>query len=821
VPEVPSGHFYLGEYVDAAAHERTGDPVMLEASDLTTHGVIVGMTGSGKTGLAMGLLEEALLQKIPIIAIDPKGDLGNLLLSFPDLAPADFEPWLDPAILGADGDANAIATEKADTWRKGLDSWGIGPERIAELRAETHMALYTPGSDAGIPIDLIGGLNAPPPDADQEAVSDEIQNFVSSLLGLIGMNPDPLADREHILCTNLIAHAWSEGRNLDVGQLIVEIQNPPIRRLGVIELETFYPAADRMKLALRLNGLLASPAFAAWTQGAALDVDKLLYRDGTPCASIISIAHLDDAERQFVVTLLLSKIITWMRSQAGTSELRALIYMDEVFGFVPPTANPPSKQPILTILKQARAFGLGMVLATQNPVDVDYKAISNAGTWMIGRLQTERDKMRLLDGMTSAGGAVDTSAVGDAISGLDSREFVLHSTRSDGPKVFGTRWAMSYLSGPLTRDQIRRLTADAPERSDNSATDAPAPLAAAGAAGAAAPNDAPAEGTVLTPPPRALADDEVGVMPPIADTVEVVHLHPSAEWAGLVDAVAGGQRLLPMLAARVHLRYDDTKLDLDTSQEWEALIPLTGKKLDVDGAIAVDYDDRDFTTEAPVGASYVVSDAPIKNKTYFTSAKVSLRDHLLRTKSVEVLYNKPLKLASRPDETPEDFTERCAEAADAGGQAELDKLRSKYDTKKDRLAAAVSKAQDRVREQEESLESREQENKLGALTEAADVLGGMLGLGGRRKRSLGAAGRRLATKRGAEARSAERLVTAENRLSESIDALDDFEQELLDSIEDVNRSWDDKMEQIETVQVGLERTDITVDEMMVVWVPTA
>lgn len=819
--EVPEGHLYLGEQVDAATHDRTGDPIHLEASDLTTHGVIVGMTGSGKTGLALDLLEDTLLQGIPIIAIDPKGDLGNLLLTFPDLAPDDFEPWLDPAsVERAGGDSAALAASTAETWRKGLSGWGIGPDRIARLRDTAHMAIYTPGSDSGIPLDLVGNLRAPGPEADPEGVRDEVQSFVTSLLGLIGMEADPLSDREHILLTNLITHAWGEGRDMDVGQLIVEVQNPPIRRLGVIELDTFYPAKDRMALAMRLNGLLASPSFAAWAQGAPLDIDSLLFRDGKPCASIVSIAHLSDEERQFVVTLLLSKLITWMRAQAGTSDLRAMVYMDEVFGFVPPTANPPSKQPILTILKQARAFGLGMVLATQNPVDVDYKALSNAGTWMIGRLQTERDKGRLLDGMTSAGGGVDTGAIGDAISGLDKREFVLHSTRASAPRVFGTRWAMSYLSGPLTREQIHRLTADATERTVGAAD----PSAVAG--GGSAPTTSGQGTAEATPAPNAaaapqLADDELLAMPPVADTARVVYLDPAAEWSALVDAVPGGRRLVPMIAARVHMRFDETKLDLDVDQEWEALIPLSGPRLDVGEAIAVDYDERDLLRDAPEGAVYVAPEAPIKNKTFFTGAGTALKDHLYRTQTVEVAYNRELKVASRPGESVEDFRERCAEACDRGAQEDLDDLRRKYDTKKDHLKTAVAKAQDRVREYEEDLEAREQEQKMGALGEAAGMLGSMLGLGGRRKRSVGAAGRRIASKRGQVSRTAERLTTAENRLSESIDAMDDFEQELLDAIEDVHREWDDKMDAIETVEVGLEKNDIMIDETVLVWVPTA
>src|SRR3990172_8052895 len=173
----------------------------------------------------------------------------------------------------------------------------------------------------------------------------------------------------------------------------------PFGKIGVVDLESFYPAAERTKLSMRLNNLLASPTFASWLEGEPLDVAEMLYTPaGKPRLAIVSIAHLDDAQRMFLVTILLNEGLAWIRTQPGTSSLRAILYMDEVFGFFPPSANPPSKTPMLTLLKQARAYGLGVVLATQNPVDLDYKGLGNAGTWFLGRLQTERDKLRVLYG---------------------------------------------------------------------------------------------------------------------------------------------------------------------------------------------------------------------------------------------------------------------------------------------------------------------------------------------------------------------------------------------------------------------------------------
>jgi hypothetical protein len=444
------GSLRIGEGLDDAG-QRNGAPTEIAAADFTTHGVIVGMTGSGKTGLAIAMIEETLRSGIPVLMIDPKGDLGNLCLTFPKLEPNDFSPWIPK-----ESDAAAVATQ----WKEGLAAWSLDGSDIEALRTAAPVTIFTPGSKAGVPLNVIGSL-APPSGSDEEARHDEIESFVSGLLNLVGLDTDPLSSREHILLSNLINHAWVNGSAVDMATLIAQIQQPPLRKLGVIELESFFPTDDRAKFAAKLNGLLASPSFGSWLIGEPLDIGRLLFtNDGHPRASVISIAHCSEEERMFLVTLILSKVVAWMRQQAGTTDLRALIYMDEVVGYVPPTAAPPSKKPILTLLKQARAFGVGLVVATQNPVDVDYKALSNAGTWLIGRLQTEQDKARLMDGLTAVGGAVDIESLSATISGLDKRQFVWHKAGRHAPSVFTSRWAMSYLAGPLTKEQISVLMAD-------------------------------------------------------------------------------------------------------------------------------------------------------------------------------------------------------------------------------------------------------------------------------------------------------------------------------------------------------------------------
>ncbi len=456
------GAFYLGRPVDPTGQEEVAGPLLYDSKDLLTHAVCVGMTGSGKTGLCIGLIEEAAIDGVPALVIDPKGDLGNLLLTFPDLRPEDFEPWVNSDdARRAEVSTAEYAAAQAELWRQGLASWGQDGERIRRLQQSADFAIYTPGSHAGIPISVLASFAAPPAEVleDADLVRERIATTVSGLLGLMGLEADPIQSREHILLSTLLQEQWSQGRDADLAGLIRGIQDPPVERVGVLDVDTFFPAKERAKLALRLNNLLASPGFQSWLEGVPLDVDQLLYTEsGKPRVAILSIAHLSDSERMFFVSLLLNELVSWMRSRPGTTSLRALLYMDEIFGFMPPVAEPPSKRPLLTLLKQARAYGVGVVLATQNPADLDYKGLSNTGTWFIGRLQTERDKMRILEGLEGAraGQGFDKQELDRIISGLGKRVFLLHNVHESEPALFQTRWVMSYLRGPLTRQQIRQ-----------------------------------------------------------------------------------------------------------------------------------------------------------------------------------------------------------------------------------------------------------------------------------------------------------------------------------------------------------------------------
>lgn len=779
----------LGETIEPGSHERSGEPLALAAADLTTHGVIVGMTGSGKTGLGVVLLEEALRAGIPTLVLDPKGDMTNMALRFPGLTTAEFAPWVAPG-------ADAAAT--ATSWRDGLATWGLDGSHIAQLAERSGVTVYTPGSTAGVAMDLVGSLSAPP-GADEEAQADEIDGLVSGLLSMVGITADPLSSREHILLSNLVQRAWSTGAALDLGQLVHQVQDPPIRKLGVLDLDSFYPAADRTELALQLNGLLASPSFAAWSQGVPVDIDSMLSTEGGRAAcSVIYLAHLSEEERQFVVTLVLSKLVTWMRRQSGTPDLRALVYMDEVFGYVPPSAAPPAKKPILTILKQARAFGVGLVLSTQNPVDLDYKAISNAGTWMIGRLQTERDVDRLRDGLQAASGSVDIDQIRAIIAGLGTREFVLHSTKASAPSVFTTRWTLGYLAGPLTKDQVGQL-----------------PGQAAAASAVAAPTSSTDTVVPLADRDLEVGDDETPVPPTVADGIPVRWVDPAAPWLADIGGDPASPRHRAGVAVRVALLFDDTKADLRHAEEFECVVLGLGDRIDPGELVAVDYDDRDLREAPPERAVYQLPDAPIGKATWFRDARSAVADHLYAERTVTVLRNEALKVWSRPGEPAEEFAARCQAAGEQAAEAEAAKVRIQLERRMDTIRKAVEREQARVAE----LEARAGDAKQHELVSAAgDLLSSFLG-GRRSARSVVSKVKGVSSRRKQTSAAGQRLETALGAVEAKTMELGDLEAELLDELAEIQARWADVADELEEVEVGLEKTDIDVRELALIWVP--
>jgi hypothetical protein len=811
------GSLYLGSFLDPATGKPGAEAVFYDARDFTTHGVIVGMTGSGKTGLGIVVLEEALLTGVPVLAIDPKGDLTNMLLNFPDFRPADFEPWVNPGDAQRAGQSVAdFAAGQAQTWQQGLAGAGITPERMRRLKEHSRMTIYTPGSTSGVPMNIVGSLRRPPVNwaTDAESARDEIEGFVTSLLGLAGIPSDPITSREHILLSNLIENAWSQGQDLDVATLLAQVQKPPLRKLGVFELDAFYPEKERLALAMRLNGLFAAPSFAAWMEGPALDVGAMLAgEDGRPGCAIVYLAHLSDEERQFIVPLIMAKVVTWFRSQPGTTDLRALVYMDEVYGFVPPSANPPAKKPILTIFKQARAFGVGMVLSTQNPVDLDYKAISNAGTWLIGRLQTEQDKARLMDGLQAVAGGVDVGALNQQIAGLGKRQFLLNKAGGGAPRLFTSRWAISYLRGPLTKDQISLLM------KDTVAQVAAVAAASAPARGAASP--APAAGgaaAAATAPAAGLAANETPVAPAVAAGVPVYYLDPAAPWARDLGVSAAGKRMAAAVVARVHVTYTDATADVDEREEWEAVFYPLERNLDAAKARTVDYDDRDLHPAAPLGVVYVLPDAPIDKPAYFKAAEQDIRAALARVQKLDVFRNRTLKLFARPGESRADFDKRCVAAAEDKADEETAKIRDRLETKLDRLKDAIDADQRKVAELERTEAAKKQEMLLGT---AGSVLGSLFGGRGRNSQ-LASIARGLNTFSGKQARASQvgaRLDAAKAELADTTTEASQLEAEIGQEVQQIHDKWLQVAADVDVFTVTPKKTGLDVDEVALVWLP--
>jgi hypothetical protein len=770
------GAFYLGTTLDPATG-AAGEPVMYDSRDLTTHAVCVGMTGSGKTGLCLALIEEALLDGVPVIAIDPKGDLGNLMLTFPDLAAADFAPWIDPAEAARQGMTPAELAEKtAARWREGLAGSGQGAERIARLRAAGEVAIFTPGSDAGLPISLLRSFRAPPPGlaGDAEAWRDRIEAAVSGVLGLVGVAADPLRSREHVLLSQLIDRAWREGHDLELAALIQGVTRPPFDKVGAFDLETFFPGKERTELALALNTLLASPSFAAWSQGQPLDVPSLLYSArGRPRVAVLSIAHLGDAERMSFVTLLLQEVVTWMRTQPGTSSLRAVVYMDEVSGYLPPVAAPPSKKPMLTLLKQARAFGVGMVIATQNPVDLDYKALSNAGTWFLGRLQTERDQQRVLDGLegasASSGHPFDRAAMEKLLAGLASRVFVMNNVHDDHPVVMRTRFVMSYLAGPLTRPQIQRLMAPARE------------AATAEAAGRPAAN---ATATASTRP----------VVPP-----------------GIEELFAGSGALAPSLLGVARVHHVDARRGIDLWREVVVVASLAaGSAGDPweSAAIADPAIVARATAAAPTGASYAELPAGLDARVV-ARLDDGLAAWLHRRGALTLLAAPSLRLVAAAGETEAAFRARVAVAEREARDAAVDKLRARYRPRLEALEGKEAAAERRVERERAQATASTADS---AISVGATVLGALFG---RRRGTLSSA----ATAARRAARTAEQhgdVARASAAAGEVRARRAALEAEVAAEVAELNRA---ARAPIEAIEVGVRKADTAVSRVALLWQP--
>ena len=785
------GVFYLGKEFDQTAGQSTENLILYDAKDLTTHGVVVGMTGSGKTGLAMALLEEAAIDGIPAILIDPKGDLGNLLLGFPNLQPGDFRPWIDEAEAGRKGlTPDDFAAKTAETWKKGLADWGQDGARIQRLRDSVEMAVYTPGNSAGRPLQILRAFSAPSSELvqDASALRDRIASAVSGLLGLMGLNADPIQSREHILLSNIFDRAWREGRDLDIAGIIQDIQKPPFDKIGVFDLENIYPAKDRFGLAMALNNLIASPGFSAWMEGEPLDIQRLLYTvEGRPRISVIYSAHLSEAERMFFVTILLNEVLAWVRSQSGTNSLRALLYMDEIYGFFPPIANPPSKVPMLTLLKQARAFGLGVLLSTQNPVDLDYKGLANAGTWWIGRLQTERDKVRVMEGLegaaSSSGVSFNYTKMEQMLAGLGNRVFLMRNVHEDQPVVFQSRWALSYQRGPMTLPQIKQLTSAAPAIS---APSSPPPSLSVSESVSNAPSTRP-------------------VLPP---EIPEYFRRPKNPTADLVyrAAVIG--------VSKMH--FVDAKAALDTWVTYGHLAPVGEDGFAVWEESEQILDPKSEMDSQPAGtAKFATLPSAASRKQNADGWKKTLTAHLYQNVTLDLLSCPALKLASKPGESEGDFQARVGLALREKRDVEVTKLKAKYAPKLQTLGDQLRRAQERV--EREKAQAGQQKMQT-ALNVGATILGALMG---RRMASAtninrAASSIRSASKIGKEAEDVERAGESVAVLQERMQAL---EQQFAQETEALQGQFEPTAVEIIKAQIRPRKSDIMIGAVGLCWTP--
>lgn len=833
-PPEKLGSFYLGAAYDLDSGDQLDEPIVYDARDLTTHAVCVGMTGSGKTGLCVGLMEEAALDKVPAILIDPKGDITNLLLQFPELRPEDFKPWInadDARRKGKSVDEYAEAT--AELWRNGLAGSGITPERIRQTIETVDYTIFTPGSESGVPVNIMGSLAAPQMDfdANAEAIREQIAGTVSALLGLAQIDADPMTSPESILLANIFEHYWRQGEDLDMPKLIRAIQEPPVRQIGVFDVDTFFPAKERFKLAMAFNNLVASPTFQAWLEGEPLDIDSLFYTaEGKPRHSVFYIAHLSDSERMFFVTLLLENLVSWMRRQAGTTSLRALLYFDEVFGFFPPTAEPSSKRPLLTLLKQARAFGVGVVLVTQNPVDIDYKGLTNAGTWFIGKLQAERDKDRVLSGLKGAISQAGGSAKVDydtLISRLGSRVFLLHNVHEDEPVVFHTRWAQSYLRGPLTRPQVHTLMADrvAAAKASTSATVSPAPATTSAPVTPAAPVAAPApEAAPLSEAPDGYTDTPPGVDPKIEQVYLPIVVDEGPAVRALqrrTDSVDIKRMQLvydPVLLGVATVSFVDRKRDIEEQRPVmvAAEAPRQIGGVDWEDAESLDLDPRDLRSkpqklEPGQGPFFGSPPESANSVRELQSARKDWSDWLYYNSLLPIQVHEGLEVFRKPGESERSFSMRLQQAARERRDDEVDKLTVKLQKKIDKIEERKKKEERELAEDKAEYAGRKQEEWVGLGETAIGFL-----MGRRRSTSFS----RAATKRRMTAKARMDIEESEEQIAEYEEQLKKLNQEMQEQIDEISARWENVAEEVTTDELKPRRTDVDVDLVTLAWRPS-
>jgi len=782
------GLFYLGREKDIKSGEDTEDLLLVKNKNLTTHAAIIGMTGSGKTGLGVGIIEEAVLDGIPSIVIDPKGDMGDLLLAFPDFDPKKFEPWVDAHEAERKGmDVPTYAQKIAETWKKGIESWGQDADRVRRYKEGADFTIYTPGSSAGIGLSVLSSFDAPSTDIldDPDTFAYMLGSTVTSILALIGEDADPLTSKPYLLLSTIFKYFWKKGQSLTLEALIGHVTNPPFEKVGVLPLKSFYPQNERLKLAMLLNNVLASPTFEAWIKGESLDIQKLLYTpDAKPRVAILSIAHLNDNERMFFVTLLLNKYISWMRTLSGTGSLRTLLYMDEIFGFSPAPSNPPSKNPMLLLLKQARAYGVGIVLSTQNPVDLDYKGLSNIGSWFIGRLQTKQDINRVIDGLIKSGSqALDKKEITNLLANLQKRTFLLKSAHRDHLALFGTRWVLSYLAGPLSKPQIKLLMKEKKEQLETAVQNVESVMA-----------HAPQKPETTQSAP-----------PPLSDEIEQFYLNTFTEDCSYV----------PYLLANGTVHFYNAKRAIDEEESFYFKYPLDERLKEIEWDEGEENeDDFDLYDVAPVEAcDYAPLPSFVTELKNLKPLEKSFADYLYRNEKVTLYRVEKLKIESELHESEEEFRVRVKEYLKEEREEEIEKLKKKYEKKRDALERKHSRALEKLQKEEADV-SASTTNTV--LSFGMTILDAFLGRSAVKRSTTSKAGTALRSA-GRMYREKDDVERAEQRVKEIEEEIEELEEELTDEIEEITEKYDPDNYEIEPFFIKPRRSDIHDIEVAILW----
>lgn len=795
------GSFYLGKEYDIKNNKLTDNLVMYDSRNFTTHAVCIGMTGSGKTGLCIDILEEAALDNIPAIIIDPKGDITNLLLTFPELKKENFSPWVDPDEANRKGmSIEEYAQQQAEMWKKGLSDWGQDEKRIKMLRDSTDFLIYTPGSEAGTPVSILHSFDAPSTswEDESELIREQIQGIVSGILGLIGIEADPINSREHILLSNIFEYFWSKNQNLDIGKLILSIQNPPFRTLGVFEIDTFIPNKDRMALSMKLNSLIASPSFKNWLEGQPLDISEFMKnKDGKPRHSIFYIAHLNDSERMFFVTLLFNQIISWMRKQSGTNSLRTIIYMDEIFGYFPPVANPPSKKPLLTLLKQARAFGVGIILATQNPVDLDYKGLTNTGTWFIGRLQTERDKQRLLEGLdtisSSSKGSLNREEIDKLISNLGKRVFILHSVHENTPVIFQTRWAMSYLRGPLTKNEIKSLMKnkipEVPVSSSKSIVS----------------NEISIDKTTTSRP--TISSEIQQVFIPLTKSSNLVMQEIKNKNQSQISFETANLIYNPGALGKALIHYQDKITDL--REDLEKTLILRSSEL-MNWEKSEEIKISSLLNKPEENAKFGEISGNINDSKDFNELKKNFADFIFYNSNFKLYHSPLIKIYSKPRESKSDFILRITQMARERRDEEVDKIEEKYSKDLQKLKEKLERSQEVLLKKQATANSLKQEAMVSAGESVIKIFMG--------RRSTTSASKAMNKYQKSKTVAID-IQEAQKDIETLNKEMELLENKLKIEVESIKERREKEISEIKEVLIQPKKSDIEVKIVSLAWIP--